>query len=278
MKPFLKWAGNKFAIIERVKAVLPAGGRLIEPFAGSAAVFLNTHYDHALLSDINGNLIDLYQYLKKDGPKFIGYCGTFFTPETNNPETYYHFRRIFNTTGDLRLKSALFLYFNRHGYNGLCRFNGKGEFNVPFGRYAKPYFPGEEMTAFHRKVQLAELRRQDFREIMQSARPGDVIYCDPPYVPLTATANFTGYSREAFGEPEQRELAELAKTLSKKGISVVISNHDTIFTQTAYESARIFSFKVQRFISCKGDARGQASEMLALFDMSLGLEEETLAG
>lgn len=278
MKPFLKWAGNKHAILERIKPVLPQGGRLIEPFAGSAAVFLNTGYNSALLSDINGNLIELYQYLKKDGPRFIGYCSTFFVKETNNPETYYQFRRIFNTTGDARLKAALFLYFNRHGYNGLCRFNAKGEFNVPFGRYTKPYFPREEMSFFHHKVQNAELRCQDFTQSMLAARPGDVIYCDPPYVPLTATANFTAYSSEGFGEAEQQKLAELAKTLSKKGITVVISNHDTIFTQQAYQPARIISFQVRRLISCKGDARGQASEMLALFGPGELAGDEMLAG
>lgn len=265
MKPFLKWAGNKYAIISRIQPVLPPGGRLIEPFAGSAAVFLNTTYEKAFLSDINPHLIELYRYLQKDGEKFIGYCSTFFVPETNNQDTYYQFRRIFNGTGDMRLKSALFLYFNRHGYNGLCRYNGKGEFNVPFGRYGKPYFPLEEMRAFHRKIQSAELACQDFTTAMKQARPGDVIYCDPPYVPLTATANFTSYTGEGFGHDEQQQLADLAKTLSRKGITVVISNHDTIFTQNAYSAARIISFQVRRTISCKGDGRGQANEMLALF-------------
>lgn len=278
MKPFLKWAGNKYAIIERIKAILPTGNRLIEPFSGSAAVFLNTSFDQALLSDVNGDLINLYQYLKADGQKFVGYCSTFFVKETNNPDTYYQFRKIFNTTGDLRLKAALFLYFNRHGYNGLCRYNNKGEFNVPFGRYTKPYFPAEEMAQFHQKIQSATLMQQDFIQSMQAARPGDVIYCDPPYVPLTETANFTGYSSGGFGLREQETLADLAKTLSKKGVSVVISNHDTMFTQTAYESARIESFQVRRFISCKGNGRGQANEMLALFDMNFNLDEETLAG
>jgi len=274
MKPFLKWAGNKYAIIERIKAILPPGSRLIEPFAGSSAVFLNTHFDEAILSDINQDLINLYQYLKQDGQKFIGYCSTFFVKETNNADTYYQFRKIFNSTGDMRLRAALFLYFNRHGYNGLCRYNNKGEFNVPFGKYTKPYFPAEEMMQFHHKIQSAQLVHQDFIQTMQMAKPGDVIYCDPPYVPLTETANFTGYSSGGFGIKEQEKLAELAKELSRKGINVVISNHDTHFTQTAYESARIVSFQVRRFISCKGDARGQANEMLALF----GMDEETLAG
>lgn len=276
MKPFLKWAGNKFAIIERIKAILPAGNRLIEPFAGSAAVFLNTDFSEAILSDINLDLISLYQYLKADGDQFIDYCRSFFVPETNNAESYYQFRQIFNTTSDVKLKAALFLYFNRHGYNGLCRYNNKGEFNVPFGKYTKPYFPTEEMQSFHQKIQGAELLHCDFISTMEMARPGDVIYCDPPYVPLTATANFTGYSSGGFGLKEQEALAEMARMLAKKDISVIISNHDTTYTQNAYESAQIISFQVRRFISCKGESRGQANEMLALFGGQA--LEETLAG
>jgi DNA adenine methylase len=273
MKPFLKWAGNKYAIIERIKAVLPAGNRLIEPFSGSAAVFLNTSFKSAILSDINEDLINMYHYLQKDGERFIGYCNTFYVKEMNDSDTYYQFRKIFNSTGDSRLRAALFLYFNRHGYNGLCRYNNKGEFNVPFGRYAKPYFPAEEMLQFHHKIQGVTLLKQGFVKTMEMAQPGDVIYCDPPYVPLTETANFTSYSSGGFGLKEQETLAELAKSLSKKGVHVVISNHDTTFTQTAYESAKIVSFQVRRFISCKGDARGQANEMLALFG-----DDEILAG
>lgn len=277
MKPFLKWAGNKFAIMQRIKAVLPEGNRLIEPFAGSAAVFLNTDFPEAVLSDINADLINLYQCLKTEGDAFIDYCGEFFVPETNHAERYYDFRQTFNTTDDARLKAALFLYFNRHGYNGLCRYNNKGEFNVPFGKYAKPYFPREEMQSFHGKIQSATLLHQGFIESMAMARPGDVIYCDPPYVPLTATANFTGYASGGFGLAEQEKLAEMARELAKNGISVIISNHDTTYTQTAYQSAEIISFQVRRFISCKGDSRGQANEMLALFGGSQRLAK-SLAG
>jgi DNA adenine methylase len=278
MKPFLKWAGNKFAIIERIQAVLPAGRRLLEPFAGSAAVFLNTSFEEAILSDINLDLINLYQHVKVEGAEFIDYCRSFFVPENNQAEQYYAFRQAFNVGAEPRLKAALFLYFNRHGYNGLCRYNNKGAFNVPFGKYTKPYFPQQEMEAFHRKIQGATLLHQDFISTMQMARPGDVIYCDPPYAPLTATANFTGYSSGGFGLAEQEKLAEMARSLAKRDISVIISNHDTMYTQNAYESAQIISFQVRRLISCKGDSRGQASELLALFGGGSAAIAGSLAG
>lgn len=265
MKPFLKWAGNKYPIIDRIRRILPSGGRLIEPFAGSAAVFLNTGYASALLSDANADLISLYRYLQAEGDGFIAYCETFFTPENNTPEAYYAFRSEFNTTGDQRKKAALFLYFNRHGYNGLCRYNNSGLFNVPFGRYGRPYFPKAEMRFFAEKAETAVFACGDFAAAMRQAKPGDVVYCDPPYVPLSATANFTGYSGGGFGLNEQAQLAELAEELSGRRIPVVISNHDTPFTKAAYRSAKIYPFEVQRYISCRGDNRNKAGEVLALF-------------
>lgn len=266
MKPFLKWAGNKYAIIGRVRSMLPRGRRLVEPFAGSCAVFLNTDYSEALIADRNADLISLYNILKTEGSPFIEYCQTLFTPENNQEAVYYMLREDFNHTQDERYKAALFLYFNRHGYNGLCRYNAKGIFNVPFGRYLKPYFPAREMQAFYVKAQRAEFRVADFRVIMKSARAGDVVYCDPPYVPLSPTSNFVGYHTYGFGALEQQALAHMAETLAARGIPVVISNHDTEFTHKAYQKARCENFLVQRFISSNGSNRTKAKELLALFE------------
>ncbi|ABZ84285.1 DNA adenine methylase [Heliomicrobium modesticaldum Ice1] len=264
-RPFLKWAGNKYRIIHRIRAVLPAGNRLIEPFVGSAAVFLNTSFKENLLADCNGDLIRLYQTVKTGGEDFIAYCRSFFTEENNRPERYYALREIFNTTDDGDLKSALFIYLNRHSYNGLCRYNASGKFNAPAGRYKKPYFPERELRFFMAKARDAVFLCQDFTQTMGEARPGDVVYCDPPYVPLSRTSNFTGYSAGGFGEAEQWKLAELARQLADRGVSVLISNHDTDFTQKAYDAARIERFPVQRFVSCDGANRGKAGELLALF-------------
>jgi len=135
MRPFLKWAGNKYQILHRIQQHLPAGKRLVEPFVGSGALFLNSDYERYLLADSNLDLINLYNLLKKEGPNFIEYCQGLFVDKHNNPDIYYQYRLEFNTTNDVRRKSALFIYLNRHGYNGLCRYNSKGGFNVPFGLY-----------------------------------------------------------------------------------------------------------------------------------------------
>lgn len=265
MKPFLKWAGNKYQIIERVLAKLPPGNRLIEPFVGSGAVFLNTDYPRYLLADSNQDLISLYQYLQAEGDKFIQDCSEFFIPENNENKAFYRLRTLFNTTQDARLKALLFVYLNKHCFNGLCRYNAKGGFNTPFGCYKKPYFPEKEMLFFYQKAKHAVFKIADFLTTLSKARSGDVVYCDPPYVPLSKTANFTNYSAGGFGQDSQVLLAKMADQLAAKGITVVISNHDTEFTRSAYQKASVSSFDVQRFISCDGAGRKKAAEVLAVF-------------
>lgn len=265
MKPFLKWAGNKYQIIEQILAVLPAGNRLIEPFIGSGAVFLNTDYKAYLLADANPDLISLYHYLQIEGGTFIEACRAFFTPENNQSQAFYALRVLFNTTLDRRLKATLFVYLNKHCFNGLCRYNAKGGFNTPFGRYRKPYFPEKEMLFFHEKAKHAVFKAQDFLTTLNDAIPGDVIYCDPPYVPLSKTANFTDYSAGGFNQNQQLTLTTLANQLITQGITVVISNHDTEFTRHAYHNASITHFDVRRLISCDGQGRQKSAEILAVF-------------
>lgn len=266
IRPFLKWAGNKYHILERIKAVLPRGNRLIEPFVGSGAVFLNSDYQEYLLVDNNGDLINLYLTLQAEGEPFINYCKSFFTEENNRENRYYELREQFNTTNDHALKAALFIYLNRHGYNGLCRYNAKGRFNTPFGLYKKPSLPEKAMRHFLTRAKCAVFKAADFRDVMKTAKEGDVVYCDPPYVPLSTTANFTAYSSGGgFGGSDQVELAELALALAGRGVPVLISNHATDFTLNAYQAAKIERFYVQRFISCNGSNRGKAEELLALF-------------
>jgi DNA adenine methylase len=264
MKPFLKWAGNKYKIIKHIKKVLPRGGRLVEPFVGSGSVFLNTDYKSYLLCDINPDLINLYQTLKIYKHEFIDYCKSFFTKENNNKDKYYQLRELFNKTDDKVLKSALFVYLNRHGYNGLIRYNSKGEFNTPFGRYEKPYFPEREMRFFIEKCEKSEVefKCQDFRDTFKQLKETDVVYCDPPYVPLSNTANFTSYSKEGFTIEDQETLGNLAKYYSSIGIPVIISNHYDEKIIDIYDTS-IIPLQVRRYISCKD--RKKVNEMIAVF-------------
>lgn len=266
MKPFLKWAGGKARLVERIKAVLPPGRRLVEPFVGSGALFLNTEYDEYLLADANRDLINCYRQLQQGGPAFIDVCASYFTPANNQPDAYYALRTRFNVTADAVEKAALFVYLNRHGYNGLCRYNGAGGFNVPFGRYVRPYFPRNEMLYFWRKAARCVFVVADFVTTLQATAPGDVVYCDPPYVPLSATAHFTSYNADGFSLASQRRLAQEAEAAARRGVPVVISNHDVPFTRDIYANANAHVFfDVQRNISCDRLHRTAAAEMLAVF-------------
>lgn len=265
IRPFLKWAGSKYNCLQEIIASLPPGRRLIEPFAGSGVVFMNTDYSSYLLGESNPDLVNIFTMLQSQGASFIDYCQNYFNPQFNTKERYYELRTDFNALDYSQQKAAVFLYLNRHGYNGLCRYNSKGIYNVPFGLYTKPYFPRHEMTLFHNKSQHAQFLRGDFRETFALAQPGDVIYCDPPYVPFAEHTKPLPYTQKKFSEADQIELAELAKETAARGIPVIISNHDTTFTRHHYKPARIKSFPVSRWISCQADQRQPVKELVAIF-------------
>lgn len=265
IRPPLKWAGGKYQILEQIKKTLPTGNRLIEPFVGSGVVFLNSNYKRYILNDKNKDLILFYKIIKRDGLKFINYCRKLFIPKNNASGKYYALREEFNSTSDEFRKSALFLYINKHGYNGLCRYNSSGDLNVPFGRYKTPYFPEKEMYFFWKKSKRAILSSMDFETVMNKAKYGDVIYCDPPYVPLSNTSNFTSYSAGGFDNDKQTRLALVAQKAAKRGIPVLISNHSTPFTKKIYENAITIELSVRRLISCNGSKREHAKEILALY-------------
>lgn len=274
-RAFLKWAGGKFKLIEALKEHLPQGERLVEPFVGAGSVFLNTDYDHYLLCDINQDLINLYKIVQSDPEKYIKAAKALFVPEMNQKEAYYKIRSSFNETKDPFKRSVYFLYMNRHGFNGLCRYNRKGGFNVPFGSYKKPYFPENEIRAFSEKAQRAEFRCIGYEQAIDMTKDGDVVYCDPPYAPLSSTASFTTYVGAGFSLDDQALLARKSRhTAIERGIPVLISNHDIPLTRELYHGATFGSIQVQRNISQKGSGRKKVDELMALYDDSYHSEND----
>lgn len=267
-KPFLKWAGGKLKLAPFIAANLPnkSRKRLIEPFVGSAALSLALDFDAYLLNDTNPDLIGLFHTLKKEKQAFIDFARSFFTADNNKEECYYKLRAKFNASQDLAERSALFVYLNRHAFNGLCRYNSKGAFNVPFGRYTAPYFPEVEMQGFIAKSDRIELLCGDFQIALNMASTDDVVYCDPPYVPLSETASFTAYAKGGFDLKEQNRLAQAAKKVSEQSQGVLISNHDTEFTRKIYKEARLETVFVQRNIAAKSSSRKKVGELLAIYD------------
>ncbi|UJF19220.1 adenine-specific DNA-methyltransferase [Vibrio sp. SS-MA-C1-2] len=265
-RAFLKWAGGKYSLVEDISHHLPAAKKLVEPFVGAGSVFLNTDYDHYLLADINPDLINLYNIVKQQPEQYISDAKKLFTPEYNQKEVYLALREEFNATNNPYRRSILFLYFNRHGFNGLCRYNKKGGFNVPFGSYKKPYFPEKEILYFAEKAKKATFVCEGYAETFRRARKGAVVYCDPPYAPLSNTANFTSYTGNGFSLDDQAALADIAeKAATVRGIPVLISNHDTTLTRRLYHGADLSVVKVKRTISRNGGSRNKVNELLALF-------------
>jgi DNA adenine methylase len=264
-RSFLKWAGNKYNCLEHLLPTFPKAKRLIEPFTGSATIFLNTNFENNILAEENIDLVNLFESIKKGREDFVKYCNSFFTDQNNQKDNYYLLRDKFNLTSDIIERSALFLYLNKHGYNGLCRYNSSGIFNVPFGRYDKPYFPYKELIKFIKKSDSAIFVHKDFAETFKLAEPGDLIYCDPPYSPIEQESNFSAYTKKKFDSDNHIKLANLAKEASAKGIKVIISNHDTEFTRLNYSEANIKTYMVRRNISREPNSRLQVKELIAIF-------------
>ncbi len=262
---FLKWAGGKFDLIDHIRAVMPNGRVLIEPFAGSGAVFVNTNFDKNILADTNRDLISIYSILQRHGAQFIVDASELFVARNNSEKRYYSFRNQFNSSHDDYERALLFLYLNRHCYNGLCRYNQSGQFNVPFGRFKSARFPDIELHKFYIKSKLATFICEDFETTMKRARKNHIVYADPPYVPLSDTANFTSFTAEKFNMEKQKQLAECAKKASARGATVLISNHDTPFTRKLYAGAEIRSFSARRRISRDGANRNPVKELIAIY-------------
>ncbi|HHC7311686.1 TPA: Dam family site-specific DNA-(adenine-N6)-methyltransferase [Vibrio campbellii] len=265
-RAFLKWAGGKYGLVEDIQRHLPPARKLVEPFVGAGSVFLNTDYDHYLLADINPDLINLYNLLKESPEEYISEAKRWFVAENNRKEAYLDIRAEFNKTDDVMYRSLAFLYMNRFGFNGLCRYNKKGGFNVPFGSYKKPYFPEAELEFFAEKAKKATFVCEGYPETFSRARKGSVVYCDPPYAPLSNTANFTSYAGNGFTLDDQAALADIAeRAATERGIPVLISNHDTTLTRRLYHGAELNVVKVKRTISRNGSGRNKVDELLALF-------------
>jgi len=268
MRSALKWAGGKKKIISEIASLLPKKGkkRLVEPFVGGGSVFLNLEFDEYLLVDMNKDLINLFNIIKNQSTEFIADAQKFFNGDHNQAEKYYDFRNQFNQSDDPYERSLLFLYLNRHGYNGLCRYNKSGGYNVPFGKYKHPYFPNEELKYFAEKAQKATFVQGDFETAFFQLEANDVVYCDPPYSPINPTSNFTAYTGNSFTDEDQQRLVGCAEVAKNKNIPTLISNHYVDFTRELYKDAtKKKLFQVQRSISQKGKGRIKVKEILALY-------------
>jgi len=222
----------------------------------------------AVITDANSALIGLFQAVVADVDAVAAASRKLFVPENNTRERYDALRVHFNEllVGGVE-KAALFLYLNRHCFNGVWRSNRRGKMNMPFGSHPSPKVPEAELRAFATQAirHGVEFRHADFRVTMAQALPGDIVYCDPPYYPASDTASFVGYAAGGFTDADQADLAAAAWECAARGATVLITNADVPAAHTLYRGAEIVSIQVHRSVSCKAESRGKVGEILAVF-------------
>ncbi|CTQ16223.1 DNA adenine methylase [Klebsiella variicola] len=274
IKSPVKWAGGKTRVMPELLKHIPPADCLIEPFVGSGTVFMNTEYRRYVLCDSNRALINFFRVLTSSAERLIDTARRMFLGG-NNEEQYYKRRALFNSmqwsdTGradTALLYATLFLYLNRHCFNGLYRENADGGFNVPFGCYKSPYFPEAEMRLFAEKARdtKALFLCNDFRTsipYIAKNRPDSVIYCDPPYIPASKTANFTAYGKPFTLDDHRYLVANLLNAHRQHGTRSVISNSDTQETCEIYHPFKLHALSVRRSVSAK--TRDMAGEVIGV--------------
>lgn len=262
-KTILKWAGSKVGIMEQLRPHLPKTKRLVEPFAGSCAVMMNTDYEQYLIADVNNDLIAMYQQIASDNiDEVIRTSYGLFELEAVE-SGYYIERDFFNKSKHVlqpEFIAAYFIYLNRHCYNGLCRYNQKGGFNVPCGKYKKPYFPEKEIRAFSAKAVKANIQHLVWQDTLSLVDFGDGVYCDPPYM----GKNFTQYHADGFTDSDNEALAFALKDLNDiQGNPVTVSNSLAAKELYADLGFTIHVIEAPRTIAANGN-RKKAPEIIAV--------------
>lgn len=264
VKPFLKWAGGKQNLIPQIEPYIPREyNSYYEPFLGGGAMFFHLQPKLSFLADINEDLINVYNCVRDDVEQLISLLEIF---QNNHSEQYYYQVRSL-TYDDAIKKAARFIYLNKTCFNGLYRQNKAGQFNVPVGKYANPNIcDADTLRAASQVLNQASplLFHGSYLDLMSAPEPGDFVYFDPPYVPVSDTSNFTGYHAIKFDLHSQETLAQMFKKLVRNGVKCLLSNSDTPMVRELYQEFKIVEIQRKGNISSKGTKRGAVSEVLVV--------------
>ena len=288
IKPFLKWAGGKGQILNKIRPLYPKelGSKInkyIEPFIGGGAVFFDvvTNYklDTYIINDINKELINTYKAIQQDINSLLGYLSniTSYYKQLSIDDKdlfYYSIRKKYNNIiidKSINIeKAALFIFLNKTCFNGLYRVNRNNQFNVPTGKYKNPTIYDEEnLLNISQILQKVEILCGDFSTVYNHIESNTFIYIDPPYRPLTKTSSFTNYSTYLFDDKEQIRLSTFINEADKKGAYVLASNSDPkntsendLFFDELYSSKNIIRIEAQRVINSNPLRRGKITELI----------------
>jgi DNA adenine methylase len=262
-RPFVKWVGGKRQLLDILHASAPDNfGRYYEPFIGGGAYLFSQLPEKATISDANAELINCYQMIHDDVEALIRSLRT----HKNEEEHFYAVRAKDLSKMTAVQRASRFIFLNKTCFNGLYRENQSGKFNSPFGRYEKPKIVDtENLLAISEYLQTNDvaIKHSGYQFVLDAAQSGDYVYFDPPYVPMTKTANFASYVKGGFGLKDQEELADTFAALTKKGVLVMLSNSNTQIIHELYKGFNIQIIHAARSINCNGGKRGkEANEVL----------------
>ncbi|MDD6403089.1 MAG: DNA adenine methylase [Mollicutes bacterium] len=280
-KPFVKWAGGKRQILDKLIKYVPEDfNTYYEPFVGGGALFFELSPKNAVINDSNEELINVFRCIK-DEEKLTKMCNELNHHEANHSEEYYYkIRNIdrdknkFNRLSDYK-RAARTIYLNKACFNGLYRVNSKGEFNVPFGKKLKVNtYEGQNIGIIHAYLNFNNIKilSIDFEEAVKDAKEGDFIYFDPPYDSDTST--FNSYTEDGFSKDEQIRLSNVFKNLSDRGCYVMLSNHNTVLINELYKDFYIHKITAKRNINSNGKKRGKVEEVIITnYEIDLSFED-----
>lgn len=269
--PVLKWVGGKRQLFETFKPLFPKQISKLtycEPFLGGGAIFFGLQPKKAYINDINKDLINVYAVIRDDVENLIEVLSTF----RNESDFFYAVRdldrdkEIFSRLSDVE-RAARILYLNKTCFNGLYRVNNAGEFNSPFGSYRNPNIVNAPtLRAVNKYLNSPEivLTATDYADVLSEIPKNTFVYLDPPYAPVSTTANFTGYTKGGFNQDEQIRLRDCCNALTERGIKFMLSNSDTQLIHELYESYNIIQVKARRTVNSIASKRGDVNELVIM--------------
>ncbi|MBD3260431.1 MAG: Dam family site-specific DNA-(adenine-N6)-methyltransferase [Candidatus Altiarchaeales archaeon] len=269
-KPFLKWVGGKQQLLNQYDQLFPKTfDSYFEPFIGGGAVFFHLQQKgitgNIRLSDSNEELINAYRVVRGHIDELIAMLK--FHQENHSKGYYYRIRELDRLPIKLNHieRAARTLYLNKTCYNGLYRVNSKGQFNSPMGSYKNPNIANESvLRQASEALQDAFLMSGDFSGVLNWAMRGDFVYFDPPYDPISDTANYTGYTANGFDDKDQFRLWVLFRDLTNRGCYCMLSNADTELVRDTYKHFRIETVQARRAVNSKAGKRGPINEVVIL--------------
>jgi DNA adenine methylase len=253
-KPILKWAGGKTQLIQELLKRFPDKfNSYIEPFFGGGALFFHIQISNSIIADINPELINLYTVIRDNPKDVINILKSF----NNNEDFFYEIRSWETKDLSNEMQAARTLYLNKTCFNGLYRVNKKGQFNTPYGKYKNPNIVNEigilDASNALQKVQIVNL---NYKETLNKyAKPGDLIFLDPPYLPISKNEDFKRYTKEGFSNEDHNELSEYVKKLSDMGCHVILTNSNSPLVYELYSDFDITVIKTKRFINSDANKR-----------------------